>query len=102
MALIEGNKDNFKDNTASGTVLLDFHADWCGPCQMLRPTLEELADSVPETILSINIDDEPELAERFSVEGIPCLVALKDGKEVSRSVGVLPLKKLIKLLESAR
>ena len=78
--------------------LLDFYADWCGPCQMLKPTIEEFEKLHPEvTVTRVNIDEEEELAEKYSVEGIPCLVVLKDGEEVAREVGVLPLRKIEKM-----
>ena len=82
--------------------LLDFYADWCGPCQMMKPTIEEFEKVHPEVkVRSINVDEEEELAEKYGVSGIPCLVFLKDGEEVVREVGVMPLKKLEKLLEKA-
>ena len=101
MPIKEGTKANFTELTKSGVILVDFNADWCGPCQMLKPVVEELAESRPETFVSVNIDDEEELAAQFGVESIPCLVVLKDGKEVSRSVGVVPAKKIEKLLDKA-
>jgi len=79
--------------------LLDFYADWCGPCQMLKPTIEEFEKAHPEVkVTSVNIDENEELAEKYGVSGIPCLVVLKDGEEVRREVGVMPLKKLEKLV----
>ena len=80
--------------------LLDFYADWCGPCQMMKDTVEAFEKMHPEiTVKRVNIDNEEELAERYEVAGIPCLVLLKDGKEVAREVGVVSLKKLVKMLE---
>lgn len=80
--------------------LLDFYADWCGPCQMMMPTVEEFAKNHPEIkVRSINIDEEDELAEQYEVSTIPCFVVLKDGKEIRREVGVLSPKKLEKLVE---
>ncbi|MBR3168877.1 thioredoxin [Candidatus Saccharibacteria bacterium] len=80
--------------------LLDFYADWCGPCQMLKPILEDFEKAHPELkVTRVNIDDEEELAEKYNVSGIPCLVFLKDGEEVAREVGVMPLKKLEKVYE---
>ncbi len=79
--------------------LLDFYADWCGPCQMLKPTIEEFEKAHPEVkVTSINIDEEEELAEKYGVSSIPCLVVLKDGDEIKREVGVMPLKKLEKFV----
>ena len=80
--------------------LLDFYADWCGPCQMMKSTVEAFEKMHPEiTVRRINIDNEEELAEKYGVTGIPCLVLLKDGKEVNREVGVMSLKKLVGMLE---
>ncbi|MBQ3470616.1 thioredoxin [Candidatus Saccharibacteria bacterium] len=82
--------------------LLDFYADWCGPCQMLKPTLEEFEKAHPEIkVKRVNIDEEEDLASQYRVSSIPCLVVLKDGKEVAREVGVMPLKKLEKLVAKA-
>lgn len=79
--------------------LLDFYADWCGPCQMMKPTIEEFEKAHPEIkVTSVNIDEDEELAEKYGVSGIPCLVVLKDGEEVRREVGVMPLKKLEKMV----
>lgn len=80
--------------------LLDFYADWCGPCQMMKPTVEAFEKMHPEiTVRRINIDNEEELADKYGVTGIPCLVLLKDGKEVNREVGAMSLKKLVGMLE---
>ena len=80
--------------------LIDFYADWCGPCQMLKPVVEEFESNHPEIkITRVNIDEEEEIADKYNVSGIPCLVFLKDGKEVAREVGVMPLKKLEKVYE---
>ena len=79
--------------------LMDFWAEWCGPCQMMKPTMEEFEQAHPEIkVRKVNIDEEEELAEKFGVSSIPCLVLLEDGEEVKRNVGVLPLKKLEKFV----
>ena len=78
--------------------LLDFYADWCGPCQMLKPVVEDFEKAHPEVkVVRVNIDEDEELADKYGVSGIPCLVFLKDGEEIAREVGVLPLKKLEKI-----
>ncbi|MBQ3453048.1 thioredoxin family protein [Candidatus Saccharibacteria bacterium] len=78
--------------------ILDFYADWCGPCQMMKPVVEEFKNAHPEVkVVVINIDENEEQAEKFGVSTIPCFVVMKDGEEVAREVGVMPLKKLEKL-----
>ena len=91
MPFIEVTKDTFESEVlrSDRPVLADFNADWCGPCQVLKPILEEFADSNEAyKFVSINIDDEDELAEEYDVASIPCLVIFKDGEEAARSVGM--------------
>ncbi|MBR3245649.1 MAG: thioredoxin [Parasporobacterium sp.] len=93
MALLEVTKDTFEQEVLKSEkpVLIDFNADWCGPCQMLKPTLHALAEASEDyKIVSINVDNEMEIAGDFEVFSIPCLVLMKDGKEVDRKVGVQP------------
>jgi len=97
----EGTKANFAQLTEKGVCLVDFNADWCGPCQMMKPVVEALAQTRSETFISVNIDDEEELAEQYGVETIPCIVVFKEGKEIGRTIGVVAGKKLEKLLEKA-
>lgn len=100
MEIIEVNKDNFEEQVIkSDLVLVDFNASWCGPCRMLKPMLEELASLRSDVkIVSINIDEEEELALKYGVSSIPCLVLFKDGKEVSRSVGLKPREEIESML----
>lgn len=85
----------------SRVVLMDFYADWCGPCQMMKPVLEDFEKAHPEIkIERINIDDEEELAEKYEVSTIPCFVLERDNKEMTRLVGVQSPKKLEKMLEA--
>lgn len=82
-----------------GLVLVDFNADWCGPCQMMKPVLEEFADDNPAVkVVSINVDDNEELARDYAVSGIPCMILFSDGKETKRVVGVQSVKKLEKMV----
>ena len=79
--------------------ILDFYADWCGPCKMFAPTMDEFKTAHPEVkVTAVNIDENEDLAEKYKVSSIPCVVVLKDGEEVARNVGVLSLKKLEKMV----
>ena len=79
--------------------ILDFYADWCGPCQMMKLTMDEFEKAHSEIkVTAVNIDEQEELAEKYEVSTIPCIVVLKDGEEVRRAVGVQSLKKLEKLV----
>ena len=85
----------------SRVVLMDFYADWCGPCQMMKPVMEEFEKAHPEVeVRRVNIDDEEELADKYGVSSIPCLVLERDDAEVARLVGVQSPKKLEKMLEA--
>ena len=90
MSVIEGNKDNFENEVLKSDkkVLVDFNATWCGPCRMLKPIIDEIADTNDSVkVVSIDVDDEEELAEKYNVSSIPCLVLFDKGNEVERSVG---------------
>ena len=94
-------KDNFDSEArvASLPVLIDFYADWCGPCKMLAPTVEEIAAEAGGYLVGkVNVDEAPELAEEFRVMSIPTLIVLKDGREVARAVGVRPKEAILAML----
>jgi len=102
MAVIRVNKQNF-EQVASDTkpVLLDFYADWCGPCQMVSPLVDEIAAENPQYLVGkINVDEEPELAQAFGVVSIPMLVVLKDGKIANQTVGARPKEHILAMLEN--
>ena len=82
-------------------VLLDFYADWCGPCKMLSPVLSEIADEYADVlrVAKVNVDDEPELAMKFGVSSIPMLVLFKNGKIISTSVGYRPKDEILNELK---
>lgn len=83
------------------TVVADFNADWCGPCRMLAPVIEELAGQNDDIkFVSINVDEESELASMFNISSIPCIVMIKNGKEVKRSVGFKPKAALEEMIKS--
>ena len=101
MPFIEITKDTFESEVLKSDkpVLADFNADWCGPCQALKPILEELAEEYDAyKFVSINIDDQDELAEEYDVASIPCLVIFKDGAEAARSIGMKSREDLEDLL----
>ena len=85
-------------------VLLDFYANWCGPCKMLAPVLHEIAEENAGTLKvgKINVDEQMELAMRFQVSSIPMLVVFKDGKAVAKSVGYRPKAEIAAMVEGAR
>jgi len=86
--------------TSTKPVFLDFWANWCGPCKMLGPTFERLAERYGEqvTFAKVNVDDLPEIANKFGIRSIPTLILLKDGNVVERLVGVRPEQELVQLL----
>ena len=93
--LVHGNKENFDSLINDGVVVVDFFANWCGPCKMLGPVLEELSDSRSEVkVVKIDVDEEEDLARRFGVMSIPALYLFKDGKQVDNKVGFMPLSLL--------
>lgn len=77
-------------------VLVDFYAEWCGPCKQLTPILEEFSDEHPEVrVVKVNVDDNPELTKRFDVRAMPTLLAFRGGQVTSRSVGLVPKTKIL-------
>jgi len=101
MSVLKLNKDNFNEVYQSEkTVLIDFYADWCGPCKMLSPIIEEIADEYPQfTIAKVNVDEEPDLAAEFSVFSIPTLVVIKNGEVKEIVAGARPKEDILELLE---
>ena len=89
-------------NMAGKLDLVDLWAEWCGPCKMMEPVLEEIAGEMEESlqVVKINIDQNQETPMKFNVMNIPTLLFLKDGKEVDRVIGVVPKKQLVKKIEN--
>ena len=87
----------------NGLILVDFWAEWCGPCRQIAPVLEEIVTSMGDkvTIVKLNIDDNPSTPTRLGVRGIPTLMLFKDGRVVSTKIGALPKSQLVKWLETS-
>ena len=101
MEIIKLTKENFDFEALQSdkTVLIDFWAPWCGPCRMLSPTIDEIAKEREDVkVCKINVDEEPELAQRFSVMSIPMLVVVKNGQVTNTSVGMRPKDAILKLI----
>lgn len=94
-------KDNFQNEVIQSekTVLLDFYADWCGPCRMLAPILDEVEQEAASVkICKVNIDDAPDLAARFGIMSVPTLVVMQDGEIQTTAVGVRPKEDILQML----
>lgn len=101
MSVIVINKENYETEVLKSDkpVLLDFWASWCGPCRMVSPIVDEIAEENPDIkVGKINVDEEPELATEFQVMSIPSLFVVKDGKIVNSSVGAKPKSQILDML----
>lgn len=88
MSVIHVTKENFNEVVKEGTILLDFWANWCGPCRMLGPVLETLSEEDNLVVGKVNVDEEEELSAQFGISSIPALFLVKDGKIVNKNSGL--------------
>ncbi len=100
MAVKSITDTNFTEETEKGLVLVDFWAEWCGPCRMVAPIIEELSGEMPQvTFAKLNIDENQETAQKLGITSIPTLLIYKDGEMVDRVVGLMPKLQLAKFLQ---
>ena len=102
MLVLNITAQNFEELVlnSSKPVLLDFWAPWCGPCRMVSPVVDEIAQENPQIVVGkINVDEQPELSQEFGVMSIPMLVVIKDGKIANKSVGARPKQQILELLK---
>ncbi len=104
MSVIHADKNNFQEIVMNSDkpVLLDFWASWCGPCRMIAPALDELAEENPDIkVVKVDVDENPELARQFQVMSIPALFVIKEGRIVAQSLGVKPKAQLQALIDQS-
>jgi thioredoxin 1 len=94
MKVIEASETNFKEEIKEGKVLVDFNATWCGPCRMLKPILDEFSENTKVKVLSVDVDQNENLAREYNIYSIPCLIIFENGVEVKRNIGLLSIDDL--------
>ncbi len=82
-----------------GTALIDFYADWCGPCQQMAPMMEELAEEIDVQILKLNVDEEPDLAQKYGIMSIPTLIFFREGQAEKKSIGVVDKAEIKEMIQ---
>ncbi len=102
MAALHLTTDNFRKEVLEyeGTAMVDFWASWCGPCQMVGPIIEEIANEVSDVkVCKVNVDEQPDIAGKYNVMSIPTIIIFKNGEPVNVSVGAKPKPELLALLQ---
>lgn len=102
MSVTELNKDNFEKEVmeANVPVLIDFWARWCGPCRMMSPVIDKIAEEMGDKlkVCKVNVDENHELAEKYEIMTIPAFIVIKNGAEAGRTIGVQPKEDILKLI----
>ena len=102
MSVTELNKDNFEKEVmeANVPVLIDFWANWCGPCRMMSPIIDKIAEEMGDKVkvCKVNVDENHELAEKYEIMTIPAFIVIKNGAEAGRTIGVQPKEDILKLI----
>ena len=102
MLVIELNKENFEKevNNSQMPVLIDFWASWCGPCRMMSPVIDKIAEEMGDKlkVCKVNVDENHELAEKYEIMTIPAFIVIKNGAEAGRTIGVQPKEDILKLI----
>ena len=102
MEILKVNSENFEEEVlnSKNTVLVDFYADWCGPCKMLSPVIDQIAEENQDIkVVKVNVDNAQDLAMKYQVMSIPTLVVIKEGKEINRSVGLRDKAKIVNMIK---
>jgi thioredoxin 1 len=102
MAVVFANSTNFQEVIAKGTIILDFYAEWCAPCRMIGPVLEQISEEQSDIgVVKVDVDKNIELANQYGVKGIPALFVLKEGKTVAQRAGFMPKDALVEWVRKA-
>ena len=102
MEILKVNSQNFEEEVLKSEkpVLVDFYADWCGPCKMLSPIVDEVAQENEDIkVVKVNVDDSQDLAMKYQVMSIPTLVVIKEGNEINRSVGLIDKNQVVNMIK---
>ena len=103
MAILHVDKNGFEELKASAkTIVLDFYAEWCGPCKMIAPYIEEIANEDPDiTVAKVDVDKATDLAIEFGIQSIPTIIVFKDGKATAKAIGYRSKEQLLDLIKNA-